>query len=108
MAQLVEVQRLPDTSSTGGRAPRSARIQANLRSLSPHLNTTLRRRPQMTSVHTQTPHDPDLFAHLKNRSEGEVNIFQGFEVNQSVSATLLSFFQPFSLHSSRRGKKVAR
>lgn len=44
----------------------------------------------MTSTYTQTAAPPALFGHLINRSEGEVNIFQGFEVNQSSSATLPS------------------
>ncbi len=40
-------------------------------------------------IHTN-PARPRAVWPLKNRSEGEVNIFQGFEVNRSVSATLPS------------------
>lgn len=41
---------------------------------------------------------------LQNRSEGEVNIFQGFEVNPELQRHPAQFFQPFSLHSSRGEK----
>lgn len=105
VAQLLEVQRLPDTGSPGGRAPRSVTIQWNLRSpFAPlkHYFAFMSRDDKYTRPNRERPH---AVCSLKNRSEGELNIFfQGFEVNQSVSATLPGFFQPFSLSGFRSEK----
>ena len=69
-------------------------------------NTTSRGRPEMTSVHAKKPARPPAVCSLRNRSEGEVNISQGFEVNRSVSATLPSSSSHFlSLRGSRRREK---
>lgn len=60
----------------------------------------------MTSVHAKKPARPPAVCSLRNRSEGEINISQGFEVNRSVSATLPSSSSHFfSLRGSRRREK---